>query len=130
MILELLVIPIAVACVSRTFIFEEIFKEFREYCVYKSQNSKGLFRRKCFYLFTCEYCLSHYVTLVFLFMTRYKLLYPDWRGYVMAFFCIVFIANIYMNLYARIRVGLTSEKKEIELKEQALAQNGKGEASE
>ena len=123
---ELFIIPIAVACVSRTFIFEEIFREFREYCVYRSERAKGVLERKCYYLFTCEYCFSHYVTIVFLFITRYKLIYPDWRGYLMAFFCIVFIANVYMNLYSRVRVGLTSEKKEIELKEQALAQNENG----
>jgi hypothetical protein len=30
-------------------------------------------------LFTCEYCFSHYVTVFFLLITRYNLLYADWR---------------------------------------------------
>jgi len=36
--------------------------------------------------FTCEYCFSHYVTAVFLCITRYKLLFDDWRGYLIAGF--------------------------------------------
>ncbi len=29
-------------------------------------------------LFNCECCFGHYVTAVFLIITRYKLLFPDW----------------------------------------------------
>ena len=41
---------------------------------------RSLLARKFFYLFTCEYCFSHYVTVFFLILTRYRLLLDDWRG--------------------------------------------------
>jgi len=34
-------------------------------------------RNRLFYLFTCEYCFSHYVTVLLLFLTGYKLLMED-----------------------------------------------------
>ena len=119
-ILALFVIAIPIACVARTVVFEEIFREPREWCKYKSQNCDSLLKRKFFYLFTCEYCFSHYVTAFFLIVTRYKLLFDDWRGYLIAFFALVFVANAYMNLYSRLRVDITSEKKAIEVKEKEI----------
>jgi hypothetical protein len=104
--------------VARTVVFEEIFREPREWCKHKSQTCDSIVKRKFFYLFTCEYCFSHYVTIFFIALTGYKLLYPEWwRGYPIAFFALVFVANGYMNLYARLRVDITSEKKAIEVKE-------------
>lgn len=40
----------------------------------------GLYARKFFCLFICEYCFSHYVTAFFLVITRYTLLFDGWRG--------------------------------------------------
>ncbi|HEV2293732.1 MAG TPA: hypothetical protein VGR35_07740 [Tepidisphaeraceae bacterium] len=116
----LLILAIPVACVARTFVFEEVFREPREYCRRKSKRSPSLPQRKFFYLFTCEYCFSHYVTIFFLILTQYQLLLPGWRGYVIAFFALVFVANAYMNLYARLRVDITSEKKDIQVKEKEI----------
>jgi hypothetical protein len=117
-IVALFVIAIPIACIARTVVFEEIFREPREWCRNKSRRCAKLIQRKFFYLFTCEYCFSHYVTIAFLALTRFKLLYPEWwRGYPIAFFALVFVANAYMNLYARLRVDITSEKKAIELTE-------------
>ena len=116
----LLVLAIPIATVARTVVFEEIFREAREYCKNRSENCNSLLKRKFFYLFTCEYCFSHYVTIFFLILTRFRLLIDDWRGYVLAFFALVFVANAYMNLYSRLRVDITSEKKTIEHKEKAI----------
>ena len=116
----LLMLAIPIACVARTVVFEEIFREPREYCVERSKSCRGLLQRKFFYLFTCEYCFSHYVTVFFLFFTRFRLLINDWRGYVLAFFALVFVANAYLNLYSRLRVDITSEKKDIERKEKDI----------
>jgi hypothetical protein len=116
----LLILAIPIACVARTVVFEEVFREPREYCERKSKQSPTLPKRKFFYLFTCEYCFSHYVTAFFLIVTRYQLLLPGWRGYLIAFFALVFVANIYLNLYGRLRVDITSEKKEIEVKEKQV----------
>jgi hypothetical protein len=120
----LFVIAVPIACIVRTVIFEEVFREPREWCQRKSKTCDQLLRRKLFYLFTCEYCFSHYVTLFFLFFTGFKLLLPDWRGYVIAFFSLVLVANFYLNLYARLRleiqkgrVEIKSIEKEVEIKD-------------
>ena len=113
--LFLLAIPIA--CISWTVINEEVFKEPRDYCIKISKTGKTLWVRKFFYLFTCEYCFSHYVALLFLFLTQYKLLLSDWRGYIIAGFSLVWVANVYMSVFAYIRQDIKKEKKEIECME-------------
>ena len=115
--LSLLVLAIPVACVAWTVTHEEIFKEPREYCVKKSQECRKLLERKFFYLFTCEYCFSHYVTAIFLFITEFKLLYEYLRGYFVSFFALVFVANVYMSLFGYLRQSLKSEKIEAKLKD-------------
>jgi hypothetical protein len=104
------ILAIPVACVAWTFTKEEVFKEIREFCVGKSVSCKKLYQRKFFYLFTCEYCFSHYITVLMLLMTKYTLIYPDWRGYILAGFSIVWIANVYMSLYNLIRIDLKKQK--------------------
>lgn len=119
-IVGLFILAIPIACIARTVVYEEVFREPREFCIHKSETCRNLFTRKFFYLFTCEYCFSHWVTLFTLIVTRYHLMYADFRGYLVAFFSLVFIANIYLGLYSRLRVEITSEKKEIEAKEKQI----------
>jgi hypothetical protein len=76
-----------------------------------------VFTRKFFYLFTCEYCFSHYVTIIFVALTNYKLLLDDWRGYLIAGFALVWIANTYMSLFARVRIDLKRERTEVSVLE-------------
>lgn len=116
-IIYLFIMALPIACIAWTVTHEEVFREPREFCEKKSQQSKNLFYRKFFYLFTCEYCFSHYVVLFFLIITRYHLLYNDWRGYIIAFFALVWIANIYMSLFGFVRVGMKREKMEAKIKE-------------
>jgi hypothetical protein len=116
--LFLLAIPIA--CISWTVTHEEVFREPREYCVERSKNARSLLIRKFFYLFTCEYCFSHYVTILFLILTSFKLLYNDWVGYLISGFSLVWIANIYMSLYNMIRMDIKKEKITIAEKEEKL----------
>jgi hypothetical protein len=119
-IIWLFVLAIPIACIAWTVTHEEIFKETRLYCVEKSQDCKKLLQRKFSYLFTCEYCFSHYVTAVFLIITKYKLLFDDWRGYLISLFALVFVANIYMSLFAFLRQSLKVEKIEAKLKDNEL----------
>ena len=119
--LFLLAIPIA--CISWTVTHEEVFREPRKYCVDKSKNCGSLLKRKFFYLLTCEYCFSHYVTIFFLIITRYRLIYDDWRGYLIAGFSLVWVANIYMSFFGRIRIDTKREKLEANLKEEELKKN-------
>src|ERR1051326_7455660 len=114
-VLFLLAIPIA--CVAWSVPREEVSREPREYCVNKSRSCLRWYQRKFFYLFTCEYCFSHYVTICFLFVTRYKLIYDDWRGYLVGGFALVWVANQYMSLYNRLRLDIKSERVEAEIKE-------------
>jgi hypothetical protein len=116
-IVWLFVLAIPVSCVAWTVTHEEVFREPREFCKKCSQDCRTFAARKFFYLFTCEYCFSHYVSFVFLVGTRYKLLLDDWRGYVLSFFALVFVANIFMSLYSRLRVDIRSEKAAADLKE-------------
>ncbi len=120
-ILELFLLAIPIACVAWTVTHEEVFREPREYCARRSQNCRGWFERKFFYLFTCEYCFSHYIAAAFLIITRFKLLFPDWRGYLIAFFSLVWIANQYMSVYNRLRLDIKTEKLESEIKEEVAA---------
>ena len=116
-IILLFVIAIPVACVAWTVTHEEVFREPREFCARQSRSCRRWYQRKFFYLFTCEYCFSHYVTIFFLVVTRYRLLYEDWRGYLVGGFALVWVANQYMSLYNRLRLDIKSEKIETEIKE-------------
>lgn len=116
-LLWLLILAVPVACIAWTVTHEEIFREPREYCIKRSQEEEKLLSRKFFYLFTCEYCFSHYVSALFLIVTKYKLLFDDWRGYLISFFALVFIANVYMSLFAYLRQSLKVEKIEAKLKD-------------
>jgi hypothetical protein len=113
----LFLLAIPVACISWTITHEEVFKEPREFCQKCSKDGRSMIVRKFFYLFTCEYCFSHYVTIALLFLTRFHLLYDDWRGYIIAGFSLVWIANIYMALYSLVRLDIKNEKLEITKKE-------------
>ena len=115
----LLILAIPVACVSWTVTHEEILRDLRDYCLRRSQRSRTFIARKCFFVFTCEYCFSHYVAIAFIALARLKLLLPDWRGYVISLFAVVFVANLYMSLFGRLRLEIRKEREEIsELEEQ------------
>jgi hypothetical protein len=113
----LFVLAIPISCLAWTVTHEEIFREPREFCKKKSKRCRDLFERKFFYLFTCEYCFSHYITFLFLCMTHFKLLLDDWRGYVISFCAEVWVANAYMSLFGRLRVGIRSERAAADIKE-------------
>jgi hypothetical protein len=107
------ILAIPVACIAWTVTHEEVFREPRQFCMRKSEGCRTLAERKFFYLFTCEYCFSHYVTIFFLWLTRYKLLLNDWRGYILAGFAVVWIANVYMSAFGRLRLDIKREGVEI-----------------
>jgi hypothetical protein len=113
----LFVLAIPIACVAWTVTHEDVFREPREYCVRMSKTCRRLWQRKFFYVFTCEYCFSHWVTLLFLVLTRFRLLLDDWRGYVLSLFALVWVANFYMGLQARLRVDIRSERAAADVKE-------------
>jgi hypothetical protein len=119
-IVWLFLLAIPVACVAWTVTHEEVFREPREFCAEKSERERTWYLRKFFYLFTCEYCFSHYVSAFFLWLTRFTLLMPGWRGYLIAWFALVWVANQYMSVFNRLRLVIKEEKISIEAKEQEL----------
>lgn len=116
-IVWLFILSIPIACIAWTVTHEEVFREPRDYCAQRCHDGKTIAERKFFYLFTCEYCFSHYVTAFMLVITSYKLLLDDWRGYLIAGFALVFVANIYMSLFALIRIDLKKVRLETEIEE-------------
>jgi hypothetical protein len=119
-IVWLVVLALPVAAVTWTIVHEEIFREAREFCIERSKSCRKLVQRKFFYVFTCEYCFSHYVTAFFLAVTGYRLLLDDWRGYLLSFFALVGLANAYMSLFGRLRVDIKSERLDIAVKEEVI----------
>lgn len=127
-ILSLFILAIPIACIAWTVTHEEVFREPREWCVRQSRTGGSILKRKFFYLFTCEYCFSHWVTLGFLVLTRYRLLLDDWRGYVIAGFALVWVANVYMSAFGRLRLDLKHERVEIAADEAMLEEVKREEA--
>ena len=115
----LFVLAMPVASIAWTVTHEELFREPRDWFVARSKSSRSLFVRKLFYLFTCEYCFSHYVAAFLLWVTRYQVMFDDWRGYLIAGFSLVWIANVYMSLYGRLRLDIKGERLEISQAESA-----------
>jgi hypothetical protein len=68
-------------------------------------------------MLTCEYCFSHYVAAGMLALTRFTLIFDDWRGYFIAWLSLVWAANHLVSLYGRLRLGIRSERLDIGLKE-------------
>ncbi len=126
-LLELVILALPVASVAWTITHEEIFSEARNYCVRNSKACRTIYERKFFYLFTCEYCFSHYVVAAFLFITRFKLLFIDWRGYLIAGFALVWVANIYMSIFGRLRLDIKRERVEISAVEKEINPNNQPE---
>jgi hypothetical protein len=116
----LVIVGMAVASVAWTLTQEEVFREPRDWCAERSERARSIFERKFFYVFTCEYCMSHWVTIFFLFVTGFKLLFEDWRGYLLAFFVTPWIANQFMSLYRRLRVGIKHENVLAEIGKEKL----------
>ncbi len=123
-IIFLFILALPIASIAWTITHEELFREPREWCKNRSERCNKLAQRKFFYLFTCEYCFSHYVVVIFLILTRFKLLYADWRGYLVSLFALVWVANVYMNIYSRVRLDIKRERVETEV----LEKTAKGEA--
>lgn len=116
----LFVLAAPVACIAWTVTHEELFDEFHDWCVAKSRKGKALYQRKFFYLFTCEYCFSHYVAAAIVWMSGFTLLVPGWRGAVLGWFTLVWVANVYMSLFGRLRLDIKRERVAIEAEEHVV----------
>lgn len=121
-LLYLVILAAPIACVSWTVTHEEVFREPREWFGRMSRHHPSALARKFFYLFTCEYCFSHYVAGAAVLLTGYRLLIPDWRGALLAWFTLVWVANVYMSLFGRLRLDIRRERVEIKVEEKVAEQ--------
>jgi hypothetical protein len=106
----LIVLAVPVACITWTFTHAELFRELREYFISRNEKGKTLFERKFFFLLICDYCFSHYVAILVLVITRFQLLFDDWRGYFLSWFALVWVANVLINFFSRLYLRLKAEK--------------------
>lgn len=120
----LFTLAIPVACVAWTVTHEEVLREPREYCARRSRSADSIVERKFFYLFTCEYCFSHYVALAALWLSHFQLLVNGWGGYILAWFALVWIANQYISIHGRLRVSIKAESTEIAIMEEQIRDHG------
>jgi hypothetical protein len=104
--MSLAILAAVVACVSWTVTQEEVFREPREHCKRLSMSCRLASLRKFFYLFTCEYCFSHYVAALVILISGYRLHSAGGFGAVVAWLSLVWTANIYMSLFRLLRLGI------------------------
>ena len=116
-LLHLFILALPVATVSWVVTHEELFREPREWCKERSESCNTFTQRKFFYLFTCEFCFSFYVSTAIALSTGFRLLYQGWMGYLVSILAMVWIANLYMSLYGRLRLDIKRERVEIDKKE-------------
>ena len=119
-IVWLFVLAIPVACVAWTVTHEEVFREPREWCLNRSQRARRIPAKKFYYLFTCEYCFSHYVSALAVGATGFRLLMQNWSGLVIAWLALVWVANLYMSLFGHLRLDIRKERVEITKEEQEV----------
>lgn len=111
----LAILSIVVASISWTVTQEEVFREPRDWAKEQSEKASNILVRKFFYVWTCEYCFSHWVTLAAILLTGFTLLFDDWRGYVLAFFALPWTANQLMSLYRSLRIDIKHEDLKAEV---------------
>src|SRR5215210_2154548 len=106
---SLLILSLVVASIAWTVTQEKIFEEWRKAAKQQSEDASNILVRKFFYVWTCEYCFSHWVTILVLLITQFRLLIDDWRGYFISFFVLPWLANQWMSLYRLLRVDIKHE---------------------
>lgn len=119
-VIWLFILAIPVACVAWTVTHEEIFADMRTFLKTFSDKCSNWSMKKICYLFTCEYCFSFYVTALMLIITKYQLLFADWRGYLISELSLVWIANAYMSLYFFIKIDTKKKGTEAKIEEKDL----------
>jgi hypothetical protein len=106
---SLFIIALPMAAIAWTVTQEELFREFNERSLNSSEKCRQIYQCKFFYVFSYDFRFSHCVTAAFLILTRYGLLFSDWRGCLFGGFAWVSLANDYMAIFGRLRVDLKRE---------------------
>ena len=120
-IVWLFVLAGPVACVAWTVTHEELFAELHAWCGKQSRQRRNIVARKFFYVFSCEYCFSHYVAAAAVALTGFRLLIDGWPGLLIGWLSLVWVANVYMSLFVRLRLDIKRERVELNVEEQKAA---------
>ena len=114
-----------VAILVRAFTTEEIAREPREYCSQRQacyrdgqrrpeaslvDRARCFLLQKLFYMPTCDYCLSFWVSLAVVLIADYRISFDDWRGSALACFVVMGVANAYLALFAYLRVDIRKDR--------------------
>ena len=118
-IVWLFVLATPVACVAWTVTHEHVFAEVHDWCAQQSERRAHVLTRKFFYLFTCEYCFSHYVAAAAVAVSGFRMLVDGWVGALIAWLSLVWVANLYMSLFVRLRLDIKRERVEINKEEES-----------
>ena len=110
----LFVLAVPVACVAWTVTHEELFAEGHDWCVRQSQRRPVVRAQILLRVHLRMYCFSHYVAAGAIALTGFRLLLPGWRGALIAWLAVVWVANVYMSLFVRLRLNIKRERVEIE----------------
>jgi hypothetical protein len=113
-------LALIVAVIARTVTQEEVFRELKEYCQRRSQSAASIAERKFFYLFTCQYCFSHWVSLGVVAVTGFSI-GEGLIGHVFAIFALVGVANLYLASYERLTVSTREARVSIARAEAEVA---------
>jgi hypothetical protein len=109
----LFILALPIACATWTFTHEEIFRDVKEWLQTRSEASDSWVGRKFFFMWTCDYCLSHYVAAAGIAVTEFRVMLSDWRGSVLAWLAVTAVANVYLAAFAHLRVELSKERTEL-----------------
>lgn len=115
-----------VAIIVRACTTEEIFREPREYCADRqafycerlqragdttlARRAHCFMLQKLFYIPTCEYCFSFWVSLAVVLVAGYRIEFDDWRGLALAIFVVMGVANVYMSAFSQLRVDSRKDR--------------------
>ena len=104
----LFVLALPIASIAWTVTHEEVFREPRDYCARPQQGQPNPWCAASFS--TCSPVNTASATGLrpFLVITRYKLLYDDWRGYLVALFALVYVSQL---LYWPVRACEAGSRK-------------------
>jgi hypothetical protein len=107
------ILALPVSCVAWTVTHEELFREPREWLQRRSESSRTAFGRKFCFMWTCDYCFSHWVCVAAIAFTGFQMMLDDWRGYVIAWLAVTAISNLYLAVFAHLRVEISKERTEL-----------------
>ena len=131
-LIKVILHALPVACVAWTLTHEEIFRDLWESCgefakehkekldylrrnrktaVYSRRKAlKHWLGHKVCFLFTCEFCVSVWVTILLLLVSDFRVQYNGLLGFLVTGFGVVMAANLMMTRYQLWRVEIRKDR--------------------